>query len=269
MRPRRGAPRPQRRRRGRDRARARRPARPTRPGAHRRPRLALADGGPRARRRRDRDQRRLQRQPRLDARRAQGPRRRRPRPRPDARTVAVLGEMRELGESSRDEHDALGRLAVRLDIHQLLVVGEPARPMHLGACLEGSWGEESVFVEDNDARARLAARARGARGRRPAQGLPGSRAGDRRRGPAGRRPRARSPDRRRTPMRAILLAGGPVADPHAARHPGGDPGAGGQGLRPADPRRRPDHPPHQARHAHHGRAGDHPLGGASPTSSRS
>ena len=66
------------------------------------------------------------------------------------RTIAVLGEMRELGESSRDEHDAIGRLAVRLDISQLLVVGEPARPMHLGACLEGSWAEESVFVEDND-----------------------------------------------------------------------------------------------------------------------
>jgi UDP-N-acetylmuramoyl-tripeptide--D-alanyl-D-alanine ligase len=67
-----------------------------------------------------------------------------------ARTVAVLGEMRELGASSRDEHDAVGRLAVRLDINQLLVVGEPARPMHLGAYLEGSWGAESVFVEDND-----------------------------------------------------------------------------------------------------------------------
>ena len=67
-----------------------------------------------------------------------------------ARTVAVLGEMRELGESSREEHDSVGRLAVRLDIGQLLVVGEPARPLHLGACLEGSWGEESVFVEDND-----------------------------------------------------------------------------------------------------------------------
>jgi UDP-N-acetylmuramoyl-tripeptide--D-alanyl-D-alanine ligase len=65
------------------------------------------------------------------------------------RTVAVLGEMRELGESSREEHDAIGRLAVRLDIHQLVVVGEPARPMHLGAYLEGSWGEESVFVRDN------------------------------------------------------------------------------------------------------------------------
>jgi UDP-N-acetylmuramoyl-tripeptide--D-alanyl-D-alanine ligase len=69
---------------------------------------------------------------------------------PGTRTVAVLGEMRELGESSRDEHDAIGRLAVRLDISRLLVVGEPARPMHLGACLEGSWAEESVFVEDNE-----------------------------------------------------------------------------------------------------------------------
>ena len=69
---------------------------------------------------------------------------------PGTRSVAVLGEMRELGESSREEHDAVGRLAVRLDISQLVVVGEPARPIHLGACLEGSWGEESVFVTDND-----------------------------------------------------------------------------------------------------------------------
>ena len=73
------------------------------------------------------------------------------RGRPGARTVAVLGEMRELGESTTDEHDAVGRLAVRLDIHQLLVVGEAARPIHLGASLEGSWGNESVFVADNDA----------------------------------------------------------------------------------------------------------------------
>ncbi|HEX6249673.1 MAG TPA: UDP-N-acetylmuramoyl-tripeptide--D-alanyl-D-alanine ligase [Nocardioidaceae bacterium] len=73
------------------------------------------------------------------------------RGREGARTIAVLGEMRELGESSRDEHDAVGRLAVRLDISRLVVVGQAARPMHLGAYLEGSWGEESVFVEDNDA----------------------------------------------------------------------------------------------------------------------
>jgi UDP-N-acetylmuramoyl-tripeptide--D-alanyl-D-alanine ligase len=68
-----------------------------------------------------------------------------------SRTVAVLGEMLELGASSRDEHDAVGRLAVRLDIGQLLVVGDGAKPMHLGASLEGSWGGESVFVPDTHA----------------------------------------------------------------------------------------------------------------------
>jgi UDP-N-acetylmuramoyl-tripeptide--D-alanyl-D-alanine ligase len=73
------------------------------------------------------------------------------RARPGARTIAVLGEMLELGSTSREEHDAVGRLAVRLDINQLVVVGEGAKPVHLGACLEGSWGGESVFVPDPDA----------------------------------------------------------------------------------------------------------------------
>lgn len=63
-----------------------------------------------------------------------------------ARTWAVLGEMLELGDSSSDEHDAIGRLAVRLDVNRLLVVGEGAKPIHLGASLEGSWGNESAFV---------------------------------------------------------------------------------------------------------------------------
>ena len=66
------------------------------------------------------------------------------------RTVAVLGEMRELGESSAAEHEAVGRLAVRLGVRRLLVVGEAARPVHQGACQERSQGEESVFVADND-----------------------------------------------------------------------------------------------------------------------
>ncbi|MGW4384308.1 UDP-N-acetylmuramoyl-tripeptide--D-alanyl-D-alanine ligase [Kitasatospora sp. NPDC004531] len=68
------------------------------------------------------------------------------------RTWAVLGEMRELGEDSFDEHDAIGRLAVRLDITKLVAVGgrEAAR-MELGARNEGSWGEESVLVSDADA----------------------------------------------------------------------------------------------------------------------
>jgi UDP-N-acetylmuramoyl-tripeptide--D-alanyl-D-alanine ligase len=73
------------------------------------------------------------------------------RGRPGSRTVAVLGEMRELGPTAAEEHDAVGRLAVRLDIGQLLVVGEPAKLTHMGASLEGSWGGESVYVADQDA----------------------------------------------------------------------------------------------------------------------
>ena len=70
---------------------------------------------------------------------------------PGQRTVAVLGEMAELGEYSRDEHDRLGRLVVRLNIGKLVVVGEGARHIHAAAGLEGSWDGESVFVPDLDA----------------------------------------------------------------------------------------------------------------------
>lgn len=63
------------------------------------------------------------------------------------RTWAVLGEMLELGDTSVLEHDLVGRVAVRLNISRLVVVGTPARSMHVGAVMEGSWGEESVFVE--------------------------------------------------------------------------------------------------------------------------
>ena len=69
----------------------------------------------------------------------------------DRRTWAVLGEMREIGETSVEEHDAIGRLAVRLDVSRLVAVGEGARPIHLGASHEGSWGDESAWVPDVDA----------------------------------------------------------------------------------------------------------------------
>ena len=75
----------------------------------------------------------------------------------DRRSVAVLGEMLELGDGSRAAHDAIGRLVVRLNIKLLVVVGEGAYHIHEGALQEGSWGEESVFVPDLDsARAVLA-----------------------------------------------------------------------------------------------------------------
>ena len=61
---------------------------------------------------------------------------------------AVLGTMAELGEFSVEQHDAIGRLAVRLDITHLVVVGEVAKVMHLGASQEGSWDGESVWFPD-------------------------------------------------------------------------------------------------------------------------
>jgi UDP-N-acetylmuramoyl-tripeptide--D-alanyl-D-alanine ligase len=69
---------------------------------------------------------------------------------PDNRTFAVLGEMAELGEYSDEEHDRIGRLAVRLNIGKLIVVGHAARHIHNAAGLEGSWDGESVFVETPD-----------------------------------------------------------------------------------------------------------------------
>ncbi|GAA0520129.1 UDP-N-acetylmuramoyl-tripeptide--D-alanyl-D-alanine ligase [Saccharopolyspora subtropica] len=68
-----------------------------------------------------------------------------------SRAWAVLGPMNELGDASADAHDEIGRLAVRLNIDRLVVVGEQARVMHQAASLEGSWGEESVLVPDVDA----------------------------------------------------------------------------------------------------------------------
>ena len=76
-------------------------------------------------------------------------------PRGRRRVWAVLGVMAELGETSREQHDAIGRLAVRLDIDRLVVVGPDAGAIHAGAVLEGSWGEESVHVPDVDAAVKL------------------------------------------------------------------------------------------------------------------
>jgi UDP-N-acetylmuramoyl-tripeptide--D-alanyl-D-alanine ligase len=65
-----------------------------------------------------------------------------------ARSIAVLGHMAELGEDAPAEHDALGRLAVRLDVSHVIAVGEQARPIQHGAALEGSWDGESSWVPD-------------------------------------------------------------------------------------------------------------------------
>lgn len=63
------------------------------------------------------------------------------------KTTAVLGAMAELGEFSNEQHDRLGRLVVRYNIDQLLVIGEEAKLIHMGASQEGSWDGESLFFE--------------------------------------------------------------------------------------------------------------------------
>lgn len=70
---------------------------------------------------------------------------------PDQRSVAVLGEMADLGDIADEEHDHIGRLVVRLNIGKLVVVGHRARHIHNAAGLEGSWNFESVLVPDADA----------------------------------------------------------------------------------------------------------------------
>lgn len=68
------------------------------------------------------------------------------------RTWAVLGKMAELGDEALAEHDAVGRLAVRLNVGKLVAVGGvEASWLQLGAYNEGSWGEESVHVSDAQA----------------------------------------------------------------------------------------------------------------------
>ena len=67
------------------------------------------------------------------------------------RTWAVLGGMAELGPDSPELHQAVGRLAVRLNVARLVAVGPDAAQIHAGAVLEGSWGGESAHVADSDA----------------------------------------------------------------------------------------------------------------------
>jgi UDP-N-acetylmuramoyl-tripeptide--D-alanyl-D-alanine ligase len=68
----------------------------------------------------------------------------------ERRSIAVLGEMSELGEFSGPEQDRLALLLVRLNITQLVVVGAGARRLHISAMNEGSWDGESQFFETAD-----------------------------------------------------------------------------------------------------------------------
>lgn len=66
------------------------------------------------------------------------------------RSFAVFGELDTTPADWFDEHDALGRIVVRLDVSQLIVIGHGARHLHNAAGLEGSWDGESMLVDTVD-----------------------------------------------------------------------------------------------------------------------
>ncbi|MGV8976451.1 MAG: UDP-N-acetylmuramoyl-tripeptide--D-alanyl-D-alanine ligase [Cellulomonas sp.] len=75
----------------------------------------------------------------------------------DRRSVAVLGEMLELGPDSHAAHESIGLQVARLDVALTVVVGRGARAIADGALLEGSWGDEVAVVDDIDAAVELLA----------------------------------------------------------------------------------------------------------------
>jgi len=64
------------------------------------------------------------------------------------RTIAVLGEMRELGSTALAEHEALGRLAMELGVRRLVAVGPGAEPIHRAALDCAGSAECSRWVPD-------------------------------------------------------------------------------------------------------------------------
>ena len=76
---------------------------------------------------------------------------------PRRRSWAVLGEMLELGDESRADHEEVGRAAVELRVDHLVVVGDAARPLADGAATVQAEGEraahptETTVVADADA----------------------------------------------------------------------------------------------------------------------
>jgi UDP-N-acetylmuramoyl-tripeptide--D-alanyl-D-alanine ligase len=68
----------------------------------------------------------------------------------DARLIAVLGEMAELGPISVEEHDRVGELAARIRVDRLVAVGDAARVIARAAIREGMDPHDVVSVDGPD-----------------------------------------------------------------------------------------------------------------------
>jgi UDP-N-acetylmuramoyl-tripeptide--D-alanyl-D-alanine ligase len=66
------------------------------------------------------------------------------------RRIAVIGEMLELGDHARAEHQKVGRLAVASHVDVVIAVGAGARPIADGARWAGNGGAQVIEVDDAD-----------------------------------------------------------------------------------------------------------------------
>lgn len=66
----------------------------------------------------------------------------------DGRSIAVLGEMAELGDAAMHEHERVGELVARLGIDHLIVVGRRASAIAVGAEREGVEPERIARAEN-------------------------------------------------------------------------------------------------------------------------
>jgi UDP-N-acetylmuramoyl-tripeptide--D-alanyl-D-alanine ligase len=64
----------------------------------------------------------------------------------EGRSIAVLGEMAELGAFAAEEHERVGELLARLGIDHLIVVGDRASAIAIGAEREGVEPEHILRV---------------------------------------------------------------------------------------------------------------------------
>jgi UDP-N-acetylmuramoyl-tripeptide--D-alanyl-D-alanine ligase len=66
------------------------------------------------------------------------------------RTVAVLGEMKELGDDSDAGHREVGLAVAAAGVDVLVVVGEPAAAIATGARSGAAWGGEAIVTASRD-----------------------------------------------------------------------------------------------------------------------
>jgi UDP-N-acetylmuramoyl-tripeptide--D-alanyl-D-alanine ligase len=68
----------------------------------------------------------------------------------DARLIAVLGEMAELGPIAEREHERVGELAARLRVDRLITVGPGAAPIAMAGVREGVEPDDVASYDDPD-----------------------------------------------------------------------------------------------------------------------